>query len=203
MAANHGGQTATAAGAMDAHSSDAQSDRIEQLVRGCAERNEQALADLYQLVSEHLFGMLLRILKRRALAEEALQDVMVRVWQRADRYAAYRGRAMPWLISIARNRAIDLLRTEREHASIEEAPRELLADSANREISDTTIPLRFHAALAECMERLSPEQRRCIALAYLDGYSRNEIAETVGSPAATVRSWIRRGVASLRRCLEA
>src|SRR5438477_279220 len=86
-------------------SNEPETDRVEALLSRCALRDERALGELYDLVSSQLFGVLLRILKRRALAEEALQDVMVRVWQRADQYVAYRGRAMAWLSSIARYRA--------------------------------------------------------------------------------------------------
>lgn len=202
MDASHSVEGLNHAGTRDALSSDLRSEQLEQLLDRCARRDEQALPDLYRLVSAQLFGMLLRILKRRALAEEALQDVMVRVWQNAGQYESYRGRAMPWLISIARYRAIDLLRTQRAHKSLDEAPKESLVDRSSEEFSDTTISQRVHAALARCLGRLPKDQRRCIVLAYVNGYSHGEIADFVGSPVATVRSWMHRGLSGLRRCLD-
>jgi len=176
--------------------------RVEQLLSRCALRDERALDELYQIVSSQLFGLLLRILKRRALAEEALQDVMVRVWQRADQYVAYRGRAMAWLSSIARYRAIDLLRAQRTHTSIDDAPAEALIDT-REDFAEATTSQRLRNALGDCMGRLNQEQQRCIALAYVDGYSQDQIATAIGSPLGTVKSWMRRGLASLKRCLEA
>lgn len=176
--------------------------RVEELLSRCAMRDEQALEDLYQLVSAQLFGLLLRMLKRPSLAEEALQDVMIRVWQGAGQYVAYRGRAMAWLVSIARYRAIDLLRAQRELAPLDEVPQELLTDPAIDDLSDTTTSERSQVALRDCLGRLSSDQRRCIELAYVDGYSHGEIAEKVERPAPTVRSWMRRGLASLKRCLD-
>jgi len=177
-------------------------DRVEALLNRCALRDERALAELYDVVSPQLFGVLLRILKRRALAEEALQDVMVRVWQRADQYVTYKGRAMAWLSSIARYRAIDLLRAQRVHTSIDDAPTDALADSGSNDFAEATTSQRLRNALGDCLSRLNPEQQRCIALAYVDGYSQDQIATTIGSPLGTVKSWVRRGLASLKRCLE-
>ncbi len=179
----------------------ADAERLEALLGRCALREERALGELYELVSAQLFGVLLRILKQRALAEEALQDVMVRVWQRADQYVAYKGRAMAWLSSIARYRAIDLLRAQRAHTSIDDAPQEALADSSN-DFAEATTSQRLRNALQDCLGRLNAEQQRCIALAYVDGYSQDQIATTIGSPLGTVKSWMRRGLASLKRCLE-
>lgn len=195
--------TASTAGpdaAAGAQPDDRPDDRIEQLLSRCALRDERALSELYELVSSQLFGILLRILKRRALAEEALQDVMVRVWQRADQYVAYRGRAMAWLSSIARYRAIDLLRAQRVHTSIDDAPAEALAD--HDDFADATLSQRLRNALGDCLGRLNQEQQRCIALAYVDGYSQDQIAVAIGSPLGTVKSWMRRGLMSLKRCLE-
>src|SRR5215831_13748851 len=155
-------------------------DRVEALLSRCALRDERALGELYDLIAPQLFGVLLRILKRRALAEEALQDVMVRVWQRADQYVTYRGRAMAWLSSIARYRAIDLLRAQRTHTSIDDAPAEALADSSSDDFAEATTSQRLRNALGDCLGRLNVEQQRCISLAYVDGYSQDQIATAIG-----------------------
>src|SRR4029078_9614446 len=103
-----------------------QAERLELLLGRCAQRDERALQELYQLVSGQLLGILMRILRRRAVAEEALQDVMVKIWQRADQYVAYRGRAMAWITAIARYRAIDLLRRQQASSPLASpAPRRL------------------------------------------------------------------------------
>lgn len=177
-------------------------ERAELLLARCAQRDERALRELYKLVSGQLFAVLLRVLKRRALAEEALQDVMVRIWQRADQYVAYRGRAMAWMTAIARYRAIDLLRKQHATSSLDDAPAEALADLAATDFSDTTTSQRLRKSLNNCFERLSAEQRRCLTLAYVDGYSQDQIATTIDSPLGTVKSWIRRGLVSLKRCLD-
>jgi len=180
-----------------------ETDQVEALLSRCALRDERALGQLYELVSSQLFGVLLRILKRRALAEEALQDVMVRVWQRADQYVSYRGRATAWLCSIARYRAIDLLRAQRVHTSIDDAPAEALTDTNSDDFAEATTSQRLQNALGACLGRLNQEQQRCISLAYTEGYSQDQIATAIGSPLGTVKSWMRRGLASLKRCLEA
>jgi RNA polymerase sigma-70 factor (ECF subfamily) len=175
---------------------------LEALLSRCALREERALAELYNLVSAPLLGIMLRILRSRALAEEALQDVMVRVWQHADRYVAYKGRAMPWLISIARYRAIDVLRAQRTQVTLDDAPAEALMDVAAEEFPDTTTSLRLRRALDDCLKRLTPDQRKCLSLAYIEGYSQDEIATAINSPLGTVKSWVRRGLSSLKRCMD-
>ena len=175
---------------------------IEQLLVRCARRDERALAELYPLIAAQLFGLLLRMLRSSALAEEALQDVMVRIWQRADQFVAYRGRAMTWMMSIARYRAIDMLRARRKEVALDEAPEEALTDLAATEFTDTVTSLQSYRALNDCLGRLTADQRKCLALAYVEGYSQDQIAAAIESPLGTVKSWMRRGLGSLKRCLE-
>jgi len=175
---------------------------VEQLLVRCAQQDQRALEELYSLVASQLFGLLLRMLRSPALAEEALQDVMVRVWQRADQFVAYRGRAMTWLMSIARYRAIDLLRMQRKQVTLDEAPDEALVDAGAADFADSMTSQRSSRALDDCLSRLTAEQRKCIALAYVEGYSQDQIATAIDSPLGTVKSWMRRGLSSLKRCLE-
>lgn len=179
-----------------------QAERIELLLGRCAQRDERALQELYQLISGQLLGVLMRILRRRAVAEEALQDVMVKIWQRADQYVAYRGRAMAWITAIARYRAIDLLRRQQAATPIDDAPAEALVDITAADFVDSTSSARMRKALNDCFSKLTAEQRRCLELAYVDGYSQDQIAGEIDSPLGTVKSWIRRGLASLKRCLD-
>lgn len=176
-------------------------DEIQSLLGRCALREQRALEELYRAVAGQLLAVLLRMLRSRAVAEEALQDVMVRIWQRADQYASYRGRPMAWMVSIARYRAIDLLRAQRTHATLDETPEALLADETAQD-TDSLASEHLQRSLNDCLSRLSQQQRQCISLAYVDGYSHDEIARSVGTPLGTVKSWVRRGLLSLKRCLE-
>jgi RNA polymerase sigma-70 factor (ECF subfamily) len=175
-------------------------DELAQLVHACAARDRQALRKIYDLMAAQMLASLIRILKRRALAEEALQDVFVSIWQRAAQFESARGSARIWLMAIARHRAIDVLRSERvdlyREADVEQMP------EPAEGISDWSSAGRSAAALARCFQELTGEQRRGIELAFVNGYSHADIARVTGEPLGTIKSWIRRGLASLRACLE-
>jgi RNA polymerase sigma-70 factor (ECF subfamily) len=176
-------------------------EQLQNLLDRCASSDAAALQRLYKLVSPVLFASLTRILRRRALAEEALQDVFVSIWQRAGQFRATRGRPMAWMMSIARYRAIDLLRHERHAPTLmPELPEraEIVPDP------DTPAPVWLSGAalLERCVALLSSQQRQCLELAFVGGSSHEDIARLTGSPLGTVKSWIRRGLQSLRQCLE-
>ena len=172
---------------------------MQQLLGRCAAADGVALERLYELVSPTLFACLVRMLRRRSVAEEALQDVFVTIWQRAGQFRPERGRPMAWLVSIARYRAIDLLRRERL------APA-LIADPPETAVRSEDSPeeaWRPGAALLErCLELLTQQQRHCLELAFVAGNSHEDIAGLLGSPLGTVKSWIRRALRTLRTCLE-
>lgn len=174
---------------------------LERLIAACARRDAQALRNLYDLTAPYLLASMMRILRRRALAEETLQEVFVNVWQRAAQYESHRGRARAWLFAIARHRAIDALRRERSDAGIDAAV-ENVADPASGETTEWLAGGHVTAALARCLEMLSVDQRRGIRLAFIDGLSHPQIATITGEPLGTIKSWIRRGLLSLRQCLE-
>jgi RNA polymerase sigma-70 factor, ECF subfamily len=172
--------------------------RLRQLLARCAAADGPALECLYGLVSPALFSCLSRMLQRRTLAEEALQDVFITIWQRAGHYRPERGRPMTWLISIARYRAIDLLRRERSvPALLGDLPEPTDAASERTEAALVGAEL-----LDRCLELLSREQRRCLELAFIDGNSHADISRLTGRAVGTVKSWIRRGLQSLKACLE-
>jgi RNA polymerase sigma-70 factor, ECF subfamily len=178
-------------------------EQLQSLLGRCAAADADALQRLYALVSPILFACVTRILRRRALAEEALQDVFISIWQQAGQFSAIRGRPMAWMMSIARYRAIDLLRRER-FAPV------LVAELPERRTPDDELDSERSSAVwmppAELMERclalLSDMQTRCLEMAFVDGNSHEDIARLIGSPLGTVKSWIRRGLRSLRQCLE-
>jgi RNA polymerase sigma-70 factor, ECF subfamily len=178
-------------------------EQLERLLGRCADADSQALERLYALVSPMLFACITRILRRRALAEEALQDVFIRIWQQAGQYDAARGRPMTWMMSIARYRAIDLARRERFAPTLVEQPEEYPAsDAAPESDGSSTAWLPSGEAMQRCLALLSKQQAHCLELAYINGNSHEDIARLMASPLGTVKSWIRRALRSLRECLE-
>ena len=178
--------------------------RLTDLLHAVAQGREQAFRELYELVSPQLFAVLLRILKRRDLAEEALQDALLSVWRNAASYSAEKGAPMTWLVSICRYRALDSLRRTRHEVRLDpgnedDAPTELANESGEADF----VSKAEERALEECMGRLSDGQRASIRLACVDGCTQEEIAAQLRSPVGTVKSWVRRGLESLKRCLEA
>ena len=173
---------------------------LESLLDRCAAADSTALQRLYELASPFLFACLTRILRRRALAEEALQDVFVSIWQRAGQFRASRGRPMAWMMSIARYRAIDLLRHERSAPMLVPDLPELVESADPKEDAAPWMPAV--GLLERCLSLLTDHQRNCLELAFVGGNSHEDISRLTGNPLGTVKSWIRRGLQSLRQCLE-
>jgi RNA polymerase sigma-70 factor (ECF subfamily) len=169
---------------------------LAQLLQRCAARDPGAFRTLYDRTSPILFARLLRMLRRRSVAEEALQEVYVRIWERAAQYQAHRGRALSWMVTIARYCAIDLMR--REHLT-------LVGDDALAEVADPSLPepgeLDKPNNFDFCIGQLSENTRTCLTLAFVEGRSHDEIAQLTRSPLGSVKSWIRRGLLSLKDCL--
>lgn len=175
-------------------------EQLQSLLNRCAAADATALERLYEIASPLLFAALTRILRRRSLAEEALQDVFVSIWQRAGQFQASRGRAMAWMISIARYRAIDLLRHERAAPILVPELPERGESEDDKEESSSWTPAA--GLLERCLALLTDQQRHCLELAYVGGNSHEDISRLTGNPLGTVKSWIRRGLKSLRKCLE-
>lgn len=170
-----------------------------------------AFARLYELTSGHLFAVVLRIQRDRALAEDLLQEVYVSVWKSAGSFDAARSQPLTWLTHIARNRAIDSLRrlqTQPRTVSLSVGDDEDSPDPAEGLPSDGPGPLDLlgrasdQRELAQCMGRLTPPQRQSVALAFFDGLSHAEVAAHLKEPLGTVKSWVRRALATLKGCLD-
>lgn len=170
---------------------------LAQLLQRCAAHDPAAFRTLYDRTSPILFARLLRMLRRRSVAEEALQDVYVRIWERAAQFEAHRGRALAWMVTIARYCAIDLMRRERLTLVGDDALNEVADESAAEPALDK--PNNFDA----CIERLPENTRNCLTLAFVEGRSHDEIARLTSNPLGSVKSWIRRGLLSLKECLSA
>lgn len=175
---------------------------LEALLGRCAAGDAAALESLYLRVAPTLLAVLLRMLRRRDLAEDALQDVFVSVWQRARQFDPIRGRALAWLVSMARYRAIDLQRATRPLVALSEVGAALETQSHTEGPADAAAVLGSGTLLQRCLEQIDTAQRHCLLLAYQEGLTHREIARAVGEPLGTVKSWVRRSLISLRRCLE-
>ena len=170
-----------------------------------------AFATLYDQTSSHLLGVVLRIHRDRAQAEDILQEVYVNVWRAAQSFDAAQSQPLTWLTSIARNRAIDSLRrtnTQPQWQTNFSNPDQEDSDVYDTVASDAPGPLDLLSrasdarALASCMENLSAQQRQSVALAFFDGLSHAEVAQSMRQPLGTVKSWVRRALLTLKSCLE-
>ena len=173
---------------------------LEALVARCATGDAAALRALYQNTASQLFGVLRRILIRADLAEEALQDVYVSIWRNAKEYRASKGAVFTWMTSIARYRAIDIKRSRRHEVSfadpVDYVREDLDVDLANAAGRDADVE-----RLKRCLGQLGLMQRNAVCLAYMNGLKHDECATALGSPLGTVKSWVRRGLDSLKGCL--
>jgi len=181
-------------------------DRLADLLARVALGDQRAFAELYRAASPHLYAIAVRIVRNGALAEEMLQEAFVSVWHHANTYDAAKSRPLTWLTSIVRNRCLDWLRRR-------EVPTESLARDDDaipwEPPSDGPSPVDLLLAAADaralrgCVDTLEPGPRQAIALAFFDGLSHSELAAHMREPLGTVKSWVRRGLAALRRCLDA
>lgn len=173
------------------------------LLTRCARQDRAAFQRLYDATAPQLLACLLRILRQRALAEDALQDVFVQVWKRAGQFDPDRGSAWGWLIATARYRAIDMRRREGRIAIGSDGMLDdLAAPDEALDAAELGFGARTARMLSDCMGTLQPQQRECIVLAFQGGLTHSEVAAEVGEPLGSVKSWIRRGLAALKRCLE-
>lgn len=187
----------------------ADSAALQQDLARVALGDRAAFQRVYRATSAHLFGIALRILNRRDLAEDALQDAFVNVWHNAGSYQATTSQPMTWLIAIVRNKALDHLRSA-QRTSADSLDADDDDDSAPREIADERPnPMQLLVQATEglrirgCMEALDATHRQSLALAFYHGLSHSEVAEQMRAPLGSVKSWVRRGLDKLKQCLEA
>lgn len=183
----------------------ADAELLIRLLSATSRGDQLAFRQLYDASSSHLFGLLIRMLKRRDWAEEALQDCYLKIWQKANTYAPEKGAPLTWLMTVARYRALDLLRMKRPEVEMpeegDEAPM-TFADEKGVDPEARAVETQGLGRLSECMKDLQDEQRRSVLLAYYEGYTHQELARTLKAPLGTVKSWVRRGLQKLRECLD-
>ncbi|MGB0926251.1 MAG: sigma-70 family RNA polymerase sigma factor [Pikeienuella sp.] len=176
---------------------------ITDLLRATAKADRAAFRALYLAASAKLFGVALRICGDRSLAEDALQDAFVEIWRKASGFDAERGKAEAWMAVITRNRAIDLVRKRGRGPTFGTGGAD--EEEWMTALPDPTAPTDGGAemiALQECLNRLEDQQRDMVLLAYYKGFSREELAARFDAPVNTVKTWLRRGLASLKTCLD-
>ena len=172
------------------------------LIGRVAEGDQSALTTLYDATSRLVFGLILRVVVDRSTAEEVLLDVYTQVWRQASTYDIKRGAPLAWLMTIARTRSIDRLRSgKHEHQNREslDAIGEITSSNASPEADSVTAERRQLVRAA--LDTLSAEQREVIELAYYAGLSHSEIALKLGQPLGTVKTRTRLGMMKLRDML--
>lgn len=178
---------------------DADTFDLPELVQLCAAGDAQAFRRLYDRLSAKLYAVALRITRQPALASDAVQDAFLQVWRNAGRFNTARGDAEAWLVSLARYRALDLVRRQGREVTGEEMPEiEDEAPDALERLASSQDGRRLRG----CLDGLDPDRRRMVVMAFIDGHSHAELAARLAMPLGTVKSTIRRSLASLKRCLE-
>jgi RNA polymerase sigma-70 factor (ECF subfamily) len=168
------------------------------LLERMAARDESAVGELYDRHSRLLFGLILRIVRNRAEAEEVLQEVFVQAWTKVDSYNPALGVPAAWLVRIARNRAIDRLRSNQVRERTVEA---LAPDLRNDSAEACAARSEEQLAVVRALAALPADQRELIEHAYFQGLTQSELAERFGLPLGTVKTRVRTGLLTLRRHL--
>ena len=173
---------------------------LADLLRRVAARDSAAFAMLYKQTRAKLHGVIARILTKGDLSGEVLQEVFVRIWEKAGDYDVDKGSPIAWMATIARNRALDEIRRVRP-VSLEDMPEGF--EPAAEEVDPLGARDRSErlSALMSCLETLDEEKRDVVLLAYYRGFSREALAKRFERPVPTIKTWLRRGLAQLRDCL--
>ena len=170
------------------------------LLSASAQGNQAAFAQLYEISSGKLYAVSLQMLRHKDLAEDAVQEAFIRIWHNAGEYQQEKGLVLSWMIGIVRYRALDMLRATKSR-------RENSSDDLPQEGEDEHSPeLEFYqqrdrASIEGCMDELTTQQREAIQMAYFLGMTHQEVCTELALPLGSIKSWIRRGLEQLKRCL--
>lgn len=190
---------------------DAKRDALAEWIAASARGDDQAFQRLYRATSDALFGIALRMCKRRDWAEEVLQESFVSVWRHAARYDSAKGTAMTWLIRIVRNQSLDWMAPSRPDSfeqrlgvpidvlDADELDRRAVAGGTDRSVDSDSA--REAQRIARCLAALDARQRQSITLVFFHGLSHSDLARHLRQPLGTVKAWVRRGLKALRTCL--
>jgi len=176
-----------------------------ELLRRIGAGDLRSFEELYRRFSGMLFATIFRILNQQEAAEDVLQEVFLQIWEKAPLYDPVRGKPLTWIVTLARNKAIDRLRsTQRSHRLQSEVEREAQAfdPAEERNSADALEAVEQGKLVREAVRKLSKDQREAISLAFFSGLTQTEIAERLGEPLGTVKARIRRGMMRLREVLK-
>ncbi|MEM7241962.1 MAG: sigma-70 family RNA polymerase sigma factor [Pseudomonadota bacterium] len=172
---------------------------LENLIAKCALGDQKAFSALYDATSAKLLGVCIRVLSERAEAEDAMQEAFVKVWNNANRYQVTGHSPMTWLITIARNTAIDRLRAKKGHDDLSTVEERIAAPGRSPEQS--AIAASEAQRIMGCLDELEGDKREAVIGAYLDGQRYKDLAARFDVPLNTMRTWLRRGLTSLQECM--
>ncbi len=171
----------------------------EAALQACARGDQYALRAIYERERRWLMAVAVRITRRRETAEEALHDAFLQIWAKARTFNAGLGSARGWIYTVVRHAALNQARSAQRSVAMADEELIALADAkvawgaGDRDVDA--------GALAECLERLDEQRRNCLLLAFVEGYSHDQLAAKLGAPLGTVKSWIRRALLALKECL--
>ena len=175
-------------------------DDLTVLLNACARDDHAAFEKLYILASPKLFAICKYMLRREDAAEDVLQEAFIQIWRNARTFDQRRASAMTWMTAITRHRALDRLRRKTPEITLDEDYE--LSALMNDETIDSALDWSRNKILVACIETLSDEQKMAIMLAFFHGLTHQELGVQLETPIGTVKSWIRRGLDRLKRCLE-
>lgn len=178
-------------------------ERLAALIVRVASGDEAAMEEVYRHTSVKIYSLLVQMLPDRPTADEVLQEAYLAIWRRADSFSMSRASPMTWIITIARNKAIDRLRSER-HSRRNDALDALPVDPVDQQPSALELMETSddHKRLHSCLDQLDSHQRQAIRTAFFAGETYDELARRSHVPLGTMKSWIRRGLLQLKTCLE-
>lgn len=175
-------------------------ERLVAALARVADGDQGGLQELYRATAAKLFGVCLRICQDREAAEDVLQQVYIKIWDRAGRFDAERGSPITWLCAIARNTALDWLRANRASDHLPEHAAAAVAD-ASPLAWETIASAQESARIIACLEALDERPRRAIHAAFYDGLTYLQLSRAMEVPLGTLKSWVRRGLLQLKGCL--
>jgi RNA polymerase sigma-70 factor, ECF subfamily len=170
------------------------------LLAAVAKGDRVAFERLYAATRAKLYGVVLRILRRGDLADEVMQETYLKIWTSAGQFNPAVATPITWMVAIARNRAIDLLRKKSELSIEEESDAMDVAAETPDPLAERVLSDELKRLLA-CLGKLDPDRQRLVLLAYYSGSSREQIAAQFNKPVNTIKTWLRRSLIEIRECL--
>src|ERR1700761_3269763 len=170
------------------------------LLAALAKGGQAAFERLYSATRAKLYGVLLRILGTPELADDVMQETYLKVWKMAGRFDPTIASPITWMVAIARNRAIDIVR-KRADVSVEDSPEAMsVAAEAPPPLARREMTEELRRLLA-CLGKLDPEKQRIVLLAYYSGWSREQLSAKLDIPVNTIKTWLRRSLLEIRECM--